>query len=123
MEPDEQLAPPQPSQELPKSPKKNRKLLLIGGGVILLAIIIVLLSALLKPATDLHIDAVSSCSQIAPRYIGLSESDATKKASKEGRVTRVVERDGKFSSIGRDTNTKRLDFTILKHIVRGAGCG
>ena len=119
MEPGEQ---PQPIA-VPGAQKKSRKPLIVAGGAILGLFVLFWLVSALKPGPDLHINTKSSCSQIAPTYIGLSESDASKKAGKEGRRFRVVEQDGKFLNVTQDADSSRLGFTVAKHIIRGAGCG
>jgi hypothetical protein len=46
-------------------------------------------------------------------YIGLTEEEATAKAEADGKVSRVVSRNGEDLAVTMDYNAERLNFTIV----------
>ncbi len=66
---------------------------------------------------------LGSCEEVAPHYVGISESQASDKAKKENRSYRVVSRDGEGLPVNLDYGPGRLNFEVQKGVVTKATCG
>lgn len=63
----------------------------------------------LKSQTQTDCTTNESCTK---KYVGMTESNATQEVQKQGRVFRIVERDGKSFPVTEDYNKERLNFSI-----------
>lgn len=105
--------------------KKNLKLWLIilFGIIIIGAIYLVFIQPKASDKDQEPYDMVSSCIEVAPSYIGLTEKEAIKRANAEKRDYAITARDGVSFTVTMDYVIERLNFSINDNIIESTNCG
>lgn len=103
----------------------KRKLTIALG--CLLALVVLGLALTLVKKDDNILNSINKqlaqCEKETDDYLGLSETDAAKKAREKGHTYRVVDRDGEYYAVTMDYQPSRLNFSIISGKVKSATCG
>jgi hypothetical protein len=76
-----------------------------------------------SPSPDVLDDDLASCQETANGYVGLSETMAQVRATKERRASRVVAKDGESFPVTDDYSPSRVNLEIRGGVVDKVTCG
>lgn len=109
-----------------KSAYSYKRKLTIALGCLLALVVLGLALTLVKKDDDIlnSIDKqLSQCEKETDDYLGLTETNATTKATEKGHTYRVVAKDGEYYAVTMDYQPSRLNFSIISGVVNSTTCG